>query len=360
MTLMHRATEIVRYTSIMRSHRIFIRSSASRGLFDLFLVSAVSSILLLRFYLDLTGYPSIGGTKYHVAHVLWGGILMMIAFVLNFAFLGKAIQRVVALVGGVGFGVFIDEIGKLITRDNDYFFRPAVGIIYAIFVALYLAVSFLTREQKLSSEEYQLNALRQLEEAVHQDMDAHERASTRQLLLRADQQSALTKKLLQLLKSLPVTSSAKQGAYRRLRSRFAVGYARLWERRASSGLIRWFFVLETMVFVAAVVGPLYADVSDVQSFFAGKADYGHSLVIGQAVTTAVSVMCVVFGLAWLSKSRLHAFEWFRRATLINLLLTQFFEFSRVEFTALPGFIFSLILLAIIDAVIAEETRRVQD
>lgn len=210
----------------MTQARIFIRNSDSRGLFELFLVSAVSSILLLRFYLHVMGYPTVGGTKYHVAHMLWGGALMLIAFVLNFAFLGKAVQRVVAAVGGVGFGVFIDEIGKLITRDNNYFFRPAVGIIYAIFVALYLAISFLTREQKLTSEEYQLNAMRQLEEAVHQDMDIHERANTRQLLLRANQQSVLTKKLLQLLKSLPVTDRRKRGVYQRMRRRFALGYTK--------------------------------------------------------------------------------------------------------------------------------------
>ena len=356
MPLMHRATEIVRYTTCMTQARIFIRNSDSRGLFDLFLVSAVSSILLLRFYLHVMGYPIVGGTKYHVAHVLWGGVLMLIAFVLNFAFLGKAVQRVVAVVGGVGFGVFIDEIGKLITRDNNYFFRPAVGIIYAIFVALYLATSFLTREQKLTSEEYQLNALRQLEEAVHQDMDIHERASTRQLLLRANQQSMLTIRLLQLLKSLPVTDRRKLGIYRRLRRRFALGYTKLWQQRTSSVLIRLFFALETLVFVAAVVSALYANVSDVQEFFAGKASYGHSLVVGQAATTAVSAVCVVFGLALLNGSRLHAFEWFRRATLINLLLTQFFEFSRVEFAALPGFLFSLALLWVINAVIAEEIR----
>ncbi|MFZ2513167.1 MAG: hypothetical protein WAW63_01790, partial [Candidatus Saccharimonadales bacterium] len=60
----------------MTQARIFIRNSDSRGLFELFLVSAVSSILLLRFYLHVMGYPIVGGTKYHVAHVLWGGVLM--------------------------------------------------------------------------------------------------------------------------------------------------------------------------------------------------------------------------------------------------------------------------------------------
>lgn len=340
----------------MKKQSIYIRNSSSRGLFDLFLVSAVTSILLLRFYLHSTGYPIIGGTKYHVAHVLWGGVLMLIAFILNFAFLGRAIQRIVAITGGVGFGVFIDEIGKLITRDNNYFFQPAVGIIYAVFVALYLAISFLTREQKLTSEEYQLNALRQLEEAVHQDMDLYERASTRRLLERANQQSVLTKKLTQLLGELPVAPSRPAGLYIRLRKWLAREYSRLWNRRRSSAIVRWFFVLETMVFVFAVVAAIYTNVSDVRDFFAGQADYGHSLVMGQLATTIASAGCIAVGLIWLSRSRLRAFEWFRRATLINLLLTQFFEFSRVEFAALPGFIFNLLLLIVINAVINQESR----
>lgn len=344
----------------MKKQTIYIRNIKSRALFDLFLVSAVTSILLLRFYLHSTGYPSIGGTKYHVAHVLWGGVLMLIAFVLNFAFLGRNIQRIVAVTGGIGFGVFIDEIGKLITRDNNYFFQPAVGIIYAVFVALYLAISFLTREQKLTSEEYQLNALRQLEEAVHQDMDLYERASTRRLLERANQHSVLTKKLVQLLNELPIAPTHPPGLYTRLRRKVARAYSQMWGKRSSSTLVRWFFVLETLVFVFAVVGAMYTNIDDVRDFFAGQADYGHSLVMGQLATTMISAAFIAMGLVRLGRSRLRALEWFRRATLINLLLTQFFEFSRVEFAALPGFVFNLVLLMIINGAISEELRHADE
>nr|MEE4269245.1 hypothetical protein [Candidatus Krumholzibacteria bacterium] len=40
---------------------------------DLVLVMAVLSVLLIRFYLHLTGYPRVGGDSLHIAHMLWAG-----------------------------------------------------------------------------------------------------------------------------------------------------------------------------------------------------------------------------------------------------------------------------------------------
>jgi hypothetical protein len=343
----------------MSRQNYFMRNLAARDLLDIFVVSAASSIVLLRFYLYLTGYPTIGGTKYHIAHMLWGGLLMAAAFVLNFAFLGARLQKLVALLGGIGFGIFIDEIGKYVTRDNNYFFHPAVGMIYAIFVALYLTITFLTREQPLTSQEYQLNALRYLEEAVHNDMDIHERAATRALLTRANQQDVLTKRLHALLRELPVAPASRPGSLRRARHRVAALYDRLWQKRGSSAVVRWFFVLETLMFFMAVVIAVYSNVDSIRDFFLGRSDYGHSLVVGQLVSTVVAGIFVLVGLRWLAGSRVRAFEWFRRATLVNLLLTEFFIFSRVQFGAMPSFAFNLILLMVINVVIDQELRHTE-
>ena len=48
------------------------------------------------------------------------------------------IQHVAAIIAGLGFGTFIDEIGKFVTADNDYFFRPAVSLIYVVLVIVFL------------------------------------------------------------------------------------------------------------------------------------------------------------------------------------------------------------------------------
>jgi hypothetical protein len=53
---------------------------------------------------------------------------------------------------------------------------------------------------------------------------------------------------------------------------------------------------------------------------------------------------------------MRAYEQFRRATLVNIFLTQFFAFARVEFNALPGFLFNLILLGLIGYAIRQEQQ----
>ncbi|MDB5170821.1 MAG: putative rane protein, partial [Candidatus Saccharibacteria bacterium] len=219
---------------IMR--QLFYRNAQARDHLELFLVSAISSLLLLRFYLYLTGYPQVGGDSLHIAHMLYGGLLMMAAIVINLSFLGIRSERVAALVGGVGFGVFIDELGKFITKDNNYFYQPTVGLIYAIFCVLYLTFNFLSRRQRLTSEEYQLNALRQFEEAVLKNMDPNEKAAMQDLLARADQGNFITKELTQLLKhvqTVPVDDSRLLKIHRKVTD----GYRYFWHHRGSNRLV---------------------------------------------------------------------------------------------------------------------------
>lgn len=107
---------------------------------DLFLFTGVATVLVIRTFLSLTGYPQVGGATLHIAHVLWGGLLMALAILAIAVFPGDQWRWRAAFVGGIGFGFFIDEVGKFVTKDVDYFFKPAVAIMYATFVALYVGV----------------------------------------------------------------------------------------------------------------------------------------------------------------------------------------------------------------------------
>lgn len=332
------------------------RNAKARDLLDVFLVSAVSTVLTVRFYLHITGYPQIGGGSLHIAHMLWGGLLMMAALVITLTFLGNRARQLAALVGGIGFGLFIDELGKFITKDNNYFFQPTIGLIYAIFVALYLGFNFLTRAQRLTSREYQLNALDELEEAVAQDMDRAEKARLHAFLDASDQDSVITKELRMLVNKLEVTAAQRPSRWHRLTTAIDLEYQKFWRLRTSHTLISLLFIAEIFILVAGSLYAIYTSVDDLETLFSGTPTYGEELLIGQVSASIIAAGLVVYGLTQLRTSRLEAFEHFRRAALINVYLTQFFVFVRLQFDAIPGFILNLAVLLLISFVLSQEAR----
>lgn len=107
------------------------------------LVGFAGSVIATRSFLEWTGYPQIATGELHIAHVLWGGLFLFVAALLLLIWRGRTIFRLSGFLTGIGFGLFIDEVGKFITQSNDYFYPPAAPIIYAFFlltVLVYLGV----------------------------------------------------------------------------------------------------------------------------------------------------------------------------------------------------------------------------
>ena len=144
----------------------FVRVLKLSRLLEIFFIASVTSILVIRAFLASTGYPQLGGHGLHIAHLLWGGLLMLIALVLLLSFIGRNLQSSAALLGGIGFGTFIDELGKFITSDNNYFFQPAIPLIYIIFVLLFLSFRELEQHPSPSARTRLANALHILAEML--------------------------------------------------------------------------------------------------------------------------------------------------------------------------------------------------
>ena len=162
-----------------------MRNADASEFFESFLISAVAAILLIRGFLYVTDYPTVGGDSLHIAHMLWGGLMMLVALVLLLGWLGKPYKSAAAVIGGAGWGTFIDELGKFITHDNDYFYQPAFALIYISFVVLYIIFDTHQR-RRLSRDEAVANALELMLEAVRRDMDATEQKRALALLERCD------------------------------------------------------------------------------------------------------------------------------------------------------------------------------
>jgi hypothetical protein len=118
------------------------QTSEKLTLLDTYVISTVLTIVGIRLFLELTGYPQIGGNGLHIAHMLWGGIAMAVATLL-LLLIDKPNKSLVAVIAGAGFGFFIDEIGKFVTSDNNYFFRPTAFLVYISIVTLWLVARIL-------------------------------------------------------------------------------------------------------------------------------------------------------------------------------------------------------------------------
>ena len=181
--------------SPLKTYFRFARSLYGEDLLENFLVSAVASVLLIRLYLFLMGYPQIAPGNLHFAHMLWGGILMLIAIFMALGFLSRPAHEWASVLGGFGFGAFIDELGKFLTRDNDYFFQPTIAIIYATFILIYLAIRWVFNRQPLTYPENLANIFDILKQGSINGLNKEDEKTVVSLLEQCEPDNPLADKL---------------------------------------------------------------------------------------------------------------------------------------------------------------------
>lgn len=164
----------------MRFRRLIERQHASAHVFTL-IISFAAAVLVTRLFLELTGYPQIGNSELHIAHVLWGGLIVAVGAALPLIFSSNSILGVSATLSGIGLGLFFDEVGKFLTQDNDYFFRPAASIIYILFlIGIYVYITVRRGEPDAQTRLH--HALAVMQEVVDGDLDVREKAELENLL----------------------------------------------------------------------------------------------------------------------------------------------------------------------------------
>lgn len=333
-----------------------IRNIDAQDFFELFFISAIASILVIRSYLFVTGFPKIGGGDLHIAHILWGGLFMLTAIYLLLTYMGKWVGFTAAILGGIGFGAFIDELGKFITNDNNYFYQPTIALIYAVFIILYLVFHFSQRLHKFTSEEYLINALEMLKEAVLLDLDKNEQKRALTLLKKADQKNELVQAVYKMFKEIETIPVPKKSLWDKVAIYFRDLYLGVLKRSWFTKILIAFFVLQAVgtVFQALEVYDVFSGFKITNNLLHIEPPKYSFWDYGELFSSLASGIFVVLGVARMRFSRLWALINFKRATLISLFLTNFFSFYEEQFLALTGVVFSITVLLALDYMIDSE------
>jgi len=165
---------------IMGNEQVKIRSIVRRENAEDYLLTSLvafaATVIFTRAFLQLTGFPQLGNSVLHIAHALWGGLLLFIAVLLPLALANRWALQASAVLSGLGIGLFIDEVGKFITQTNDYFFPPALSLIYGFFLLCVFLYLIFRRSHQEDPRRAMYHALERLQDALDGDLDSAESA----------------------------------------------------------------------------------------------------------------------------------------------------------------------------------------
>ncbi len=344
-----------------RQH-FFIRNFDAWPYLEIFLVTAVVAVLSIRIFLELTGYPKLGIGRLHFAHMLWGGLLMVAAIVILLSFLSKTAHRLAAALGGFGFGTFIDEVGKFVTADNNYFYAPAVALIYMTFILTVLAIHAIRTRPEYSRKEYLVNALRQMEELALHGLDEEDRDLALLYLSRSDPAHPLVPPVRDFVSRAELVPRARPGFFVRGKSALREFYRRGTQQPGFPYAIMAFFMAQlavSLVYVVVLVfffGLRWVRLARI-GLVAHVAERIQDLSFVEGIQLASSLLAGVFtflGVLRIRRSRLRGFEMFERSLLVSILFTQLFSFYMDQFSALLGLLIQALILVALRFVIEQE------
>lgn len=307
-----------------------------------FVISSVSTIILVRIFLNLTGFPEIGGGVYHISHMLWGGLLMLVAQVLSLGFLNKEAKRTSAIIGGIGFGLFIDEIGKFVTSDNNYFFNPTFALIYVVFVLFLLTLRFIVRSSGMTDKEYSLNALEVLKEVVFYDLDEDEKKKALLYLQKSDPTNPIVKVLRSTLINIDSIeqSSSAVTFYKRQLKDFILKLIK--DQRATKVIIIVFILMSAIRLMLSVKGIEW------------QWDFWEW---GRQLSSVLVFMFVLWGINYQRKGKpIMAYRNYLKASIVSILLVQFFDFYHDQLLALVYLFINIVIYMTLHYIVQEYPR----
>ena len=325
--------------------RFALRSYDLGRRLDTFLVCAVLAVLGNRAFLIITGYPQLGNGTLHISHAIWGALMMGIAVLVAVSYLPPKVRGLVAFLGGAGFGWFIDELGKFITRKVNYFYQPTIALIYIVFVVIYLVSRSMTR-RRFTADEAVLNGLSALQSASLGDLDEQHRRGVLALMESTDASGGIADSVRTMLIQVSTLPAREPGFWVRTGRATRARYLHL-------GETTWFVrtVNSIMVFLAGytVVSGTALAIDD--EGIRGFTDWA------TVISGTLAGVLIIIGTFSLRSNRVRAYEWFERGLLVNILLTQVFNFAKYQLEALSGLVITVVLWLMVRSALRAERER---
>lgn len=350
--------------SSSRRFRPVERIESGRYVF-LLVVSYALAVIATRGFLELTGYPQLGSSTLHIAHLLWGGLALIVALLAVLIFGNRWIMLAGAVLGGIGVGLFIDEVGKFITVDNDYFYPWAAPIIYAVLLVLALIVLLANRNRPRTPRADLYHALEAMTELIDDDLEASERARIEEALSRVLAHSddptyrQLAEALLGVVRHPAVHPKAdRPGLDQRIQAAW-LAFERRWLPRP---VYRWLLIVLLGLFALAAgldLLAMIALITDPEAVMAAALEAGLDVTAlhGASLTTLGLlrlILIVVLGVMAATSALLILLQREPAGTalalltlLIQLTVVTLLTFYLSQFAAVAGALAQLALLALV-------------
>ena len=315
---------------------------------DAVVIIAAATILLIRSALQLLGYPRVGSGPLHIAHLLWGGVALTVAALTALSVLGDRTRPITILLAGIGLGLGLDEIGKFVTTTNDYFYKPAVAIMYVLLITV-VATSRLIRDLVPRRPHEDLAAAAFIAaDGVVRGLDDHRRGQALDYLAHA---SAHEQR--QVIEITALLDSCTERAPTRWRRRWStIGNWRvlryldhsIWIRLSALALLTY------SAFGLSSANILGTEPIDDVTQFARLLD---------AAGSGLALVLALPALVWRTDRR-WTLEAVRMSSITTLILVQIVEFAQSQFSALADLLVGLLTLPLISRAIAVHARRRND
>ncbi len=334
-----------------------IRNSVGADYIQWFLFLAVATVLITRLSLKLTGYPQVGGGQLHIAHALWGGALMVLALVLGWLFVGSTPALVSILLGGIGFGLFLDEVGKFVTKTNNYFFGPSPEIMYVAVVVVLLIARVVRDVKKPTAPEALANAAAIATDGVGHGLPERLRSRAHTHLDVAAGEGA-DEQLIGHLRGLIDSCEDTLDAVTRIRTCASRLVPRFLLERWVVSVAGWILAaVSALLLGAGLMAHIYdpATLGAIDRYFelSHNGLARHILLIAGAGTLVLTLPAMI---TWTRKdTALWPLRWLRLAAVVFTFSNALVDFALEGFAALLNLGFGMLVLAVVSHQLASRT-----